>query len=137
MNILTQCDRVDDETPGAVASALQATPSLLASFDSQIVRGQPMSPAATVRDFRAPDFAAIDIREVVQPGNYCISPWNSTTSSGAIAAVPLVGARRCSLIFSIPVLGNHAILHTKHVESECFVLLPVPAGPCLPLIDDN
>jgi hypothetical protein len=49
---------------GAVAPTLQAAPSLLASFDSQIVRRQRVSPATVARDFRARGFAAIDIGEV-------------------------------------------------------------------------
>jgi len=49
---------------GAVMPAFQATPSLLASFDSQIVRCQGVPPATVARDFRARCFAAIDIGEV-------------------------------------------------------------------------
>jgi hypothetical protein len=49
---------------GAVAATLQATPSLLASVDSQIVRRQRVSPATMAWDILSPDFAAIDIGEV-------------------------------------------------------------------------
>ena len=49
---------------GAVAPALQAAPSLLASVDSQIVRRQRVSPATMAWDILSPDFAAIDIGEV-------------------------------------------------------------------------
>jgi hypothetical protein len=49
---------------GAVAPALQAAPSLLASLDSQIVRRQRVSPAAVAWDVLPPDLAAIDIGEV-------------------------------------------------------------------------
>jgi hypothetical protein len=49
---------------GAVAPALQAAPSLLASLDSQIVRRQRVSPAAMTGDFLPPDLAAIDIGKV-------------------------------------------------------------------------
>jgi hypothetical protein len=49
---------------GAVAPALQAAPSLLASVDSQIVRRQRVSLATMAWDIRSPDFAAIDIGEV-------------------------------------------------------------------------
>ncbi len=49
---------------GAVAPALQAAPSLLASLDSQIVRRQRVSPAAMAWNFLPPDLAAIDIGEV-------------------------------------------------------------------------
>ena len=52
------------ERRGALPSALQAAPSLLASHDSKIVRRQRVSPAAVARDFRARTFAAIDIGEV-------------------------------------------------------------------------
>ena len=45
----------------AVAPALQAAPSLLASVDSQIARRQRVSPATMARDILSPDFAAIDI----------------------------------------------------------------------------
>jgi len=48
----------------ALAPTLQAAPSLLALIESQIVRRQQMSPATTARDFRARDFAAIDIGKV-------------------------------------------------------------------------
>jgi hypothetical protein len=48
---------------GALAPALQAAPSLLASLESQIVRRQRVSPAAVAWNF-PPDFAAIDIGEV-------------------------------------------------------------------------
>ena len=49
---------------GAVAPALQAAPSLLASVDSQILRRQWVSPATMGGDILAPDFAAIDIGKV-------------------------------------------------------------------------
>jgi len=49
---------------GAVAPALQAAPSLLASVDSQIVRRQRVTLATMAWDIRSPDFAAIDIGEV-------------------------------------------------------------------------
>ncbi|MFZ1906362.1 MAG: hypothetical protein WAU56_13340 [Steroidobacteraceae bacterium] len=49
---------------GAVAPALQATPSPLASIDSQIVRRQWVSPATVAWNFLAPVFAAIDMGEV-------------------------------------------------------------------------
>ena len=49
---------------GAVAPALQATPSLLASVDSQIVQRQRVSLATMAWDILSPDFAAIDIEEV-------------------------------------------------------------------------
>ena len=49
---------------GAVASALQAAPSLLASIDSQIARRQRVSTATMAWDILPPDFAAIDIGEV-------------------------------------------------------------------------
>jgi hypothetical protein len=49
---------------GAVAPALQAAPSLLASVDSKILRLQRVSPAAKAWDILSPDFAAIDIGEV-------------------------------------------------------------------------
>jgi hypothetical protein len=49
---------------GAVAPALQAAPSLLASVNSQIVRRQRLSPAPMAWDILSPDFAAIDIGEV-------------------------------------------------------------------------
>jgi hypothetical protein len=48
----------------AVAPALQAAPSLLASVDSQIVRRQRVSVATMAWEFLSPDFAAIDTREV-------------------------------------------------------------------------
>jgi hypothetical protein len=49
---------------GAVAPALQAAPSLLASVDSQIVLRQRVSPTTMAWDILSPDFAAIDIGEV-------------------------------------------------------------------------
>jgi hypothetical protein len=49
---------------GAVAPALQAAPSLLASVDSQIVLRQRVSPATKAWGILSPDFAAIDIGEV-------------------------------------------------------------------------
>jgi len=49
---------------GALAPALQAAPSRLASVDSQIVRCQRVSLAAMARDLFPPDLAAIDIGEV-------------------------------------------------------------------------
>ena len=49
---------------GALAPAVQAAPSLLASLDSPIVRRQRMSPAAMAGDSLPPDLAAIDIGEV-------------------------------------------------------------------------
>jgi hypothetical protein len=49
---------------GALAPALQAAPSLLASLDSQIVRRQRVSLAATAWNFLTPDLAVIDIGEV-------------------------------------------------------------------------
>ena len=49
---------------GAVAPALQAAPSLLASLDSQIVRRQRVSPATMAWNILPPGFAAIDIGEV-------------------------------------------------------------------------
>jgi hypothetical protein len=49
---------------GAVATALQAAPSLLASVDSQSVLRQRVPPATIARDMLSPDFAAIDIGEV-------------------------------------------------------------------------
>ena len=49
---------------GAVAPALRAAPSLLASVDSQIVRRQRVAPATMAWDILSPDFAAIDIGEV-------------------------------------------------------------------------
>ncbi len=49
---------------GAVAPALQAAPSLLASLDSQIVRRQRVSPATMAWNFLSPDLAPIDIGEV-------------------------------------------------------------------------
>jgi hypothetical protein len=48
----------------AVAPALQAAPSLLASVDSQIARRQRVSPTTMARDMLSPDFAAIDIGTV-------------------------------------------------------------------------
>jgi hypothetical protein len=48
----------------AVAPALQAAPSLLASVDSQIVRCQRVSLAVMAWNFPPPHFAAIDIGEV-------------------------------------------------------------------------
>jgi hypothetical protein len=60
MKILRPRDRVDGEMP----RPLQAAPSLLASFDSQIVRRQRVSPATMAWDFLSPDLAAIDIGEV-------------------------------------------------------------------------
>jgi hypothetical protein len=48
----------------AIAPALQATPSPLASSDSQIVRRQWVPPATVAWNFLAPGFAAIDIGEV-------------------------------------------------------------------------
>jgi hypothetical protein len=48
----------------AIAPALQATPSPLASIDSQIVRRQWVSPATVAWNFLAPGFAAVDIGEV-------------------------------------------------------------------------
>jgi hypothetical protein len=47
----------------ALAPALQAAPSLLASLDSQIVRRQRVSAAAMAWNIVTPDFAAIDIGE--------------------------------------------------------------------------
>jgi hypothetical protein len=47
-----------------LAPALQAAPSPLASFDSQIVRRQGVSPATMAWDFIPPDLAPIDIGEV-------------------------------------------------------------------------
>ena len=49
---------------GAVAPALQAAPSLLASLDSQIVRRQRVSPATVGWDLLTLDLAPIDIGEV-------------------------------------------------------------------------
>jgi hypothetical protein len=49
---------------GAVAPALEAAPSLLASVDWQIARRQRVPPATIVWDIRSPDLAAIDIGEV-------------------------------------------------------------------------
>ncbi len=49
---------------GAVASAFQAAPSLLASLDSQIVRRQRVSAATVGWDFLTSYLAAIDIGEV-------------------------------------------------------------------------
>jgi len=48
----------------ALAPALQAAPSLLASLDSQIVRRQRVSAAAMAWNIVTRDFAAIDIGEV-------------------------------------------------------------------------
>src|SRR5580658_9869842 len=48
----------------AIAPTLQATPSPLASIDSQIVRRQWVSPATVAWNFLAPGFATIDIGEV-------------------------------------------------------------------------
>jgi hypothetical protein len=48
----------------AVAPALQAAPSLLASVDSQILRRQRVSPATMPWGILSPDFAAIAIGEV-------------------------------------------------------------------------
>jgi hypothetical protein len=53
----TKCHR-------AVAPALQAAPSVLASVDSQIVRRQRVSPATMAWDILPPDFAAINMEEV-------------------------------------------------------------------------
>ena len=49
---------------GAVASALQAAPSLLRLIESQTVRRQRVSAAAMAWNIVTPDFAAIDIVEV-------------------------------------------------------------------------
>jgi hypothetical protein len=48
----------------AVAPALQAAPSVVASVDSQIVRRQRVSPGPMAWDILPPDFAAIDMEEV-------------------------------------------------------------------------
>ena len=37
----------------------------------------------------------------------------------------------------IPMLSDHAVLNTEHVEAERLVMLTVFAGPCLPYINDN
>jgi hypothetical protein len=49
---------------GAVAPALQATPSVVALVDSQIFGCQRVSPATVAWNFLPPDLAAIDIGEV-------------------------------------------------------------------------
>jgi len=49
---------------GAVAPALQAAPSLLASVESQIVLRQRVPPATMAWNIFSPDFATIDIGEV-------------------------------------------------------------------------
>ena len=48
---------------GAVAPALQAAPSLLASVNSKILRRQRVSAATMAWDILSPDLAAIDIGE--------------------------------------------------------------------------
>jgi len=59
-----QREHVDAEMPRTVAPAVQATPSALASVDSQIVRCQRVSLATVARDLLPLDSPAIDIGEV-------------------------------------------------------------------------
>jgi hypothetical protein len=37
----------------------------------------------------------------------------------------------------IPMFSNLAVLHTKHVEPKCLVVLVVTSGPCWSHVDDN
>ena len=67
---------------GAVAPALQAAPSLLASVDSQILRRQWVSPATMGGDILAPDFAAIDIGKVDDRRTISTNHAPATTCNG-------------------------------------------------------
>jgi len=51
------------ERRGALPSALQAAPSLLARVDPQVLRAQGVSPATAVRDILLADFAWLWIGE--------------------------------------------------------------------------
>jgi hypothetical protein len=64
MQILTQCDPVDDEMPRRARARIAAAPPLLALVDSQTVRCQRMSPATMAWEILPPVFAAIDVGEV-------------------------------------------------------------------------
>ena len=45
--------------------------------------------------------------------------------------------KRCRSILSIPVLGNLAVLNSKHVKAKRLIVLSVRARPCLVYIDHN
>ena len=41
------------------------------------------------------------------------------------------------LSIGIPVLSNHALPYTKHVESQCLMMLTIVASPRLSRVDNN
>jgi hypothetical protein len=49
---------------------------------------------------------------------------------------PAIRRRRQMHLIGIPVLSDHTVLKTKHVETECLVMLTVLASPCLSHVND-
>jgi hypothetical protein len=50
---------------------------------------------------------------------------------------PVIPRRQQMHLISIPVLSDHAVLNTKHVETECLVMLTVFARPCVSHVNDH